>query len=119
MKQYALPVLVPIPAELVPNDDLAATQEALVVLQEFNTALATDDTEALKDCFFAEQAFWKDQLALTWHLRTLISPVKIVSALLETKKQREVTGEFEMEGEAQFAQVGPHLVSCLHLHNSD
>jgi hypothetical protein len=118
MKQHALPVLTPVSAELIPQDDVA-TQQARVALQEFNIAMAANDTEALKDCFFGEQAFWKDQLALTWYLRTLISPAKIVPALLETTKQRDITGEFEMDGEAQFAQVGPHLVNWLHLHNRD
>ena len=108
MKQHALPVVAPVSPELGPNE---ATQQALAVLQRFNIALAADDSDALKECFFADQAFWKDQLALTWHLRTFISPPKITSALLETKKQRKITGIFEIRGEASFAKIGPALVS--------
>jgi hypothetical protein len=118
MKQHALPILAPFPAESISMDD-EATQQALVVSHKFNTALATDDAEALEDCFFTKQAFWKDQLALTWHLRTFISPAKVASALLETKKQRDITGAFEMRGKAQFARVGPNLVSWLYLHIID
>jgi hypothetical protein len=111
MKQHALPVVAPVSAEPFSKDDLEATQQALAGLQKFNIALAADDAEALEESFFLEKAFWKDQLALTWHLRTFISPAKITSALLDTKKQRRLTEKFELRGKAQFAQVGPNLVS--------
>jgi hypothetical protein len=119
MRQHALPVLTPVSAELIPRGDVAATQQALAVLQKINSALAANDAEALENCFYAEQAFWKDQLALTWHLRTFISPTKITSALLEIRKLRNLTGNFEIRDKAHSAQVGPTLVSWLHLHYPD
>jgi hypothetical protein len=119
MRKYALPVVTPVTAEAFSTDAVEATQRALEVLQEFNAALATNDAEALGSCFFAEQALWKDQLALTWHLRTFISPAKITSALLETKEQRSVTEKFEIRGQAQFALVGPTLVSWSCLSSGD
>lgn len=108
MKQHALPVVALVSPELGPNE---ATQQALAILQRFNSALAANDSDALRECFFADQALWKDQLALTWHLRTFISPPGIISALLKTKKQRNITGGFEIKGEASFAKVGSALVS--------
>jgi len=109
MRKHALPIITPVSAEDFSTNYSEATQQALVVLQEFNTALAAEDAQALESCFFAEQAFWKDQLAFTWHLRTFISPAKVISALLATKKLRDITGRFEIQGRAQFAQVGPTL----------
>jgi hypothetical protein len=114
MKNYALPVVAPVSAEFGTKDNFEVTQQALAVLQAFNTAVAIDDAEALESCFLTEQAFWKDQLALTWHLRTFISPSTITSALLETKKQRDITGKFEIWGNASFARVGPSLVSRMY-----
>lgn len=111
MKEHALPVVATVSAEFGTKDNFEVTQQALAVLQEFNAAVATDDAAALKSCFLTEQAFWKDQLALTWHLRTFMSPSRITSALLETKKQRDITGTFEIRGNADFARVGPSLVS--------
>ncbi|CAD0083617.1 unnamed protein product [Aureobasidium vineae] len=114
MKQYALPVLAPRSTNIDFEDGLEVTQHALTVLENFNAALATNNAEALENCFFTEQAFWKDQLALTWHLRTFISPSKITSALLEVQQQRDLTRLFEIRGEADFVQVGPNLsfITC-------
>ncbi|KAI4758567.1 hypothetical protein E4T52_09246 [Aureobasidium sp. EXF-3400] len=109
MKEYALPIVALVSAEFGAKDNLEVTQQALAISQEFNAAVATDDAEALGSCFLTEQAFWKDQLALTWHLRTFISPSRITSAFLETKKQRDIAGTFEIRGEASFARVGPSL----------
>jgi hypothetical protein len=119
MKEYALPVVAPVSAEFGTKDNFEVTQQALAVLQEFNAAVATDDAEALESCFLTDQAFWKDQLALTWHLRTFISPPTITSALLETKKQRDITGSFEIRDEASFARVGPTLVSRMYRDDFD
>ncbi|KAI4853214.1 hypothetical protein E4T44_00986 [Aureobasidium sp. EXF-8845] len=116
MRKYALPVVTPVSAEDDSTNNSKATQQALVVVQKFNEALATDDAEVLESCFFADQAFWKDQLALTWHLRTFISPTEITFALLETKKQRDISRGFEIKGKAQFVQVGPTLVGSDHLY---
>jgi hypothetical protein len=115
MRKHALPTVTPVSTDDFSTDNSKATQQALVVLREFNTALAAVDAEALESCFFAEQAFWKDQLAFTWHLRTFISPAKVTSALLATKKLRDITGKFEIQGKAQFAQVGPTLVGQEYL----
>lgn len=41
------------------------TKQALDTLSIFNAALATDDAEGLAGCFYSDQAYWRDQLALT------------------------------------------------------
>jgi hypothetical protein len=47
-----------------------------VYLDALNVALATNNTKALQECLFAEQAYWKDALALTYHLRTFFLTLK-------------------------------------------
>lgn len=48
-----------------------ATKHAVSILSKFNTSLAANDAAGLASCFFPTQAWWKDRLALTYHLRTL------------------------------------------------
>lgn len=86
-----------------------ATIEARAVLGQLNTALTNGDAEALTICFYTEQAFWKDQLALTYHLRTFSSPGVIAASLLETAKLRDL-GRIEAVGPALFLPVSPVLV---------
>lgn len=83
----------------------------LAVISNLAEAMALEDAEALEHCFFAEQAFWKDQLALTWHLRTSITPKHIARALLETQQERYLATRFELVGDVDLVQIGPMLVS--------
>ncbi|KAK0120504.1 hypothetical protein ONS96_010712 [Cadophora gregata f. sp. sojae] len=85
------------------------TIQALTLLKTFNEALATGDVPMLQNCFFPEQAYWKDQLALTWHLRTFMTPAVISAALLETKTLRGIDGSFELDGQAHFVPATPVL----------
>ncbi|TVY75931.1 putative indole-3-pyruvate monooxygenase [Lachnellula suecica] len=87
----------------------AATKAALAVVNEFNAFLAADDAAGLASCFFADQAWWKDQLALTYHLRTFATPNVIAAALLETKQLRGLSGCIKLEGPAQFLPASPVL----------
>lgn len=84
---------------------------ALAVLNNLNTALAAEDTEKLKMSLFAEQAYWRDQLALTYHLRTFATPSVVAASFLETKKLRGLKGDIKLEGNPQFIPVTPNLVS--------
>ncbi|KAI3055360.1 hypothetical protein CBS147353_11334 [Aspergillus niger] len=112
MKQYPLPTLAPglVDSSSMVGDETAT--QARVVMNRLNTALATDDAETLEGCFYADQAYWKDQLALTWHLRTFSSPSTIAAGLLETAKLRIVSG-IEVDGAAMFVPVTPVLVGSL------
>ncbi|KAJ5371215.1 uncharacterized protein N7496_007307 [Penicillium cataractarum] len=111
MDQNPLPMLTPglVDPAIMAGD--AATKEAQLVLNTVNTALAVDDGESLAGCFFASQAYWKDQLALTYHLRTFESPRIIAASLLETKTLRAVNGEITLDGAAMFLPATPVLVS--------
>ncbi|KAL4895775.1 hypothetical protein BDV59DRAFT_199761 [Aspergillus ambiguus] len=90
------------------------TKQARAVLGRFNTALSHDDAHALESCFVPTQAYWKDQLALTYHLRTFISPRFVAAALLETKTLRGIEGEFAIDGFAYLVPLIPTLqfINC-------
>ncbi|KAG9604984.1 hypothetical protein KCU77_g884, partial [Aureobasidium melanogenum] len=81
----------------------------MAVISNLADAMALGDADAVESCFFAEQAFWKDQLAFTWHLRTFITPKHITRALLETQQLRYLTTQFELVGDADLVQIGPTL----------
>ncbi|KAG8158326.1 hypothetical protein KVR01_012087 [Diaporthe batatas] len=89
------------------TDEEAAVQ-ARDVLQTMNKALAAGDVKALAECFFPGQAYWKDQLSLTWHLRTLTGPETIAAGLIETSRLRALAGEIEFT-KAQFTPAAPTL----------
>ena len=74
LENYPLPVVAPGTVDPAALTGDILTKHALDVLATFNSALAANDSEALQNCFFAGQAYWKDALALTWHLRTFTSP---------------------------------------------
>jgi hypothetical protein len=74
--------------------------------------LKENDTQALQDCFFADQAYWKDALALTYHLRTFYTPPVIAANLLETSKMRGLSMTWNVES-AIFVAATPVLVGLL------
>ncbi|KAL3433677.1 hypothetical protein BDV09DRAFT_186420 [Aspergillus tetrazonus] len=84
MDQHPLPVLTPSPIDPGSIDGEKATSYARGVLDRLNAPLAANDAEALESCFYADQAYWKDQLALTWLLRTFRCPGTIAASFLET-----------------------------------
>lgn len=98
-----------------------ATIKANAILDRFNAALANRDAESLANCFYASQAYWKDILALTCHLRTFSGPGVIAAALLQTNKSRQIENGVAIDGAAMFLPATPVLVSkkstrivCLH-----
>lgn len=111
MIQHPLPLLAPgiiDPASMVGDEP---TKQAQAVLDKLNTALARNDPEALEDCFWKDRAYWKDQLALTYHLRTFKTPDIISASLLETNKLRAIKGDITIDGGAMFIPATPVLVS--------
>ncbi|RSL62706.1 hypothetical protein CEP53_004686 [Fusarium sp. AF-6] len=108
MNQQPAPVLDQETVALVSLPDESATEQALTVLTAFKAALAVEDSNTLQSLFFAEQAYWKDILALTYHLRTFFTPEVIVANFLQTKKLRGVTTEWKLEG-ATFIPATPAL----------
>ncbi|KAH8203863.1 hypothetical protein TruAng_001927 [Truncatella angustata] len=85
------------------------TNQAKAVLIAFNTALAKESPRQLADCFYHDQSYWRDQLALTWHLRTFETASTIAASFLETKRLRGVTDGLALEGEALLIPVTPVL----------
>jgi hypothetical protein len=111
MARHPLPV---VPHEGVPEEATTGngpTNQALAVLRTLSAALASDDANALENCFLPDQAYWKDALALTWHLRTFTSPGVIAASLLQTKRLRGLGGEIKLDGDVQFIPATPVLVS--------
>ncbi|KOC15292.1 putative monooxygenase [Aspergillus flavus AF70] len=109
MGQRPLPT---IPAGTIDPASMAGDEpvkQARAVLDRLSAALAVDDAIALESCFFASQAYWKDQLALTYHLRTFSGPSVIAAGLLETKNLREIAGGVAVDGGAVFLPATPTL----------
>src|SRR5215475_6158486 len=65
---------------------LAGTQSATTIaeywLSQFETALAVSDDVLLKTLFHAD-SYWRDLLALTWHIRTVNGLEAILRELKE------------------------------------
>ncbi|RTE77631.1 hypothetical protein BHE90_007863 [Fusarium euwallaceae] len=108
MDRQPVPVLDQETVALVSLPDESATEQAFAVLNAFKAAVAAEDANTLQSLFFAEQAYWKDILALTCHLRTFFTPEVIVANFLYTKKLRGVTTEWKLEG-ATFIPATPAL----------
>lgn len=110
MAQRPLPVISPGVVDLAFMTTEESTKQALVVLKKFNAALVADNVKELEDCFFPSQAYWKDVLALTYHMRTFTTAEAIASAFLHTKISRGIDGEIKLE-EAQFIPATSTIVS--------
>ncbi|KAL1629247.1 hypothetical protein SLS56_005470 [Neofusicoccum ribis] len=108
MDQQPVPVVAPGTVDAASMAGEEPTKQAQAVLDAFNAALAADDAEALESCFFASQAYWKDALALTYHLRTFKDPGVIAASFLETKKLRGITDGIKLEA-ARFIPATPVL----------
>lgn len=96
------------PAGMTGDVPLTQTQEVLDVL---NAALASNDAEKVAGCFFPEQAFWRDIVALTSHLRTFIQPGVVAAALLQLKGLRGIEGGIKISGDPHFVVMSPVMVS--------
>ncbi|KAI1774513.1 hypothetical protein F4818DRAFT_418120 [Hypoxylon cercidicola] len=86
------------------------TTQAKAVVYAFNKALLSNDVEKLASCFYTEQAFWRDIVALTSHLRTFSMSNTIAAALLHTKDLRGVSGNVNLVGKAHFAVISPVMM---------
>ncbi|KAF4955915.1 hypothetical protein FSARC_11730 [Fusarium sarcochroum] len=84
------------------------SEQASIVVSSFNAALSTNNAAALQACFFTEQAYWKDALAFTSHLRTFFTPSTIATNLFATNEARGFTQEWRLEG-AIFIPATPVL----------
>ncbi|KAL4964487.1 monooxygenase [Aspergillus stella-maris] len=115
-KMMAAQPLPSLPPRLIDPSSMAgnaSTIQARAVLDELNNALDRRDVNALESCFYAPQAYWKDELALTWHLRTLRDPGTIAAGLLETLRLRGIDSSTNsgigIDGAAAFVPATPVL----------
>ncbi|KAE8371863.1 hypothetical protein BDV26DRAFT_275270 [Aspergillus bertholletiae] len=109
MAQQPLPTIPPgaiNPASMAGDEP---AKQARTILDRLGTALADDDAIALESCFFASQAYWKDQLAFTYHLRTFSGSQAIVASLLETNRLRQIVSDIRIDGGAIFLPATPTL----------
>ncbi|KAI0135358.1 hypothetical protein F4814DRAFT_400697 [Daldinia grandis] len=95
------------PAEM--TEDTSNT-EAKAVVNAFNEALLSNDAEKLASCFYTDQAYWRDIVALTSHLRSFSTPSVVAKALLHTKDLRGIAGNVELTGDAHFAAISPVMM---------
>jgi hypothetical protein len=111
--EHPIPVLSPDTVSLISFGKHGELEQVSVVVDAFNEAVARNDIEALQTCFFTKQAYWKDSLALTYHLRTFRKPEVIAKNLIKTKEARRCEGAWKLEG-AVFVPATPVLVSAIH-----
>ncbi|RKL37179.1 hypothetical protein BFJ72_g7835 [Fusarium proliferatum] len=104
-----IPVLSPKIVEKISFEDVDPSDQATVVVKAFHDALRENDIQALQDCFFADQAYWKDALAFTYHLRTFYTPSVIVANLVETNEMRGPSMRWNMES-AVFVAATPQFI---------
>lgn len=112
MAKHPLPSIAPVIADLNVMTTEETTRQAEAVLDSLNSALQAESSSEVKGCFFSEQAYWKDCLAFTYHLRTFIGRDVAVASLRETAKLRGLPDGFKLE-KARFMPVTPTLVSNL------
>ncbi|KAF7538492.1 hypothetical protein G7054_g2884 [Neopestalotiopsis clavispora] len=111
MADRPLPIIAGEALEMIKPE---ATAQAQQVLGELNSALSSGDVDKLASCFFESQCYWRDQLALTWHLRTFESPRNCATNLLETVALRDAAAGFAISGSPQFIPAAPTLqfINC-------
>ncbi|PCD35992.1 hypothetical protein AU210_008547 [Fusarium oxysporum f. sp. radicis-cucumerinum] len=103
-----IPVLPLKIVEKISFKDVDPSGQATDVVKTFHDALRESDIQALQDCLFADQAYWKDALAFTYHFRTFYTPSVISANLLETNKARGPSMRWNMES-AVFVAATPVL----------
>ncbi|KAK3365607.1 putative monooxygenase [Lasiosphaeria ovina] len=114
MAQQPLPVVAAGTVDPASMAGDAPSRRAAAVLSAFNAAVAAGDAAALASCLLAEQAHWRDQLALTYHLRSFTTPAVIAASLLETEALRGVPEGFKLQADARYIPVSETLqfMSC-------
>ncbi|KAI5917447.1 hypothetical protein F4810DRAFT_704905 [Camillea tinctor] len=71
------------------TDDQAATI-CFQVLRDLDAALASGSESDLEDCFYEQQAYWTDLLALTWNLRSIRGHEIVAHALRQMSQLRQI-----------------------------
>lgn len=103
----------PLPKTPTLSKDFEKTQPpgADELIQAFSDAFAARDFEALRECFLEEQTNWRDQFALTCHIRTFRTRKAVAANLLATQKLRGISGGFGVGAHQHPVFIHQNLVS--------
>lgn len=112
-EKQPLPIIAPGTVDSASMVGDEATEKALAVVDALNAALVAEDAKSLESLFFPGVVYWKDTLALTYHLRTFSGAAVVAASILETRKLRGIERGIQLEGPAQFVPASPVLVSHL------
>lgn len=90
------------------DDPTALVRQTLASL---STGLVAGDADAVQSLFHGTQAYWRDIVALTWHLRTLRDRARIAPALVQLAQARGLAdGAFAVTpGSVNDVTVSPAL----------
>ncbi|KAK3939378.1 hypothetical protein QBC46DRAFT_459705 [Diplogelasinospora grovesii] len=98
------------------DDDKQRVQQIAgdFIQQQLNAALRDGSSDKLKGCFLAgneSPAYWRDQLALTYHWRTFTGQAAIAAAFMGLEKLRGIVGGGVqmVEGSANYVVAAPTL----------
>lgn len=86
-----------LPVGVPPSTDTDASIIIGNALASLAEALDSNDVLKTKSCFLTSQAYWRDLLAFTWHIRTFSDDKTIAPAILELKTARGVPGGFVLD----------------------
>lgn len=77
------------PGSIAPGD-FSPENAATVIIDKFNKALAAKDYSSVSS-LFTDQSYWRDHLCLTWDLRTLHGPDKVLDIIQNECRLTEVS----------------------------
>jgi hypothetical protein len=84
-----------LPGNLPGSSDIDGAALVNKALQALTDTLETGDVQQLKNVFLSSQAYWRDLLSFTFHLRTLNDGPVIAAALKNLAKERGLVGGFK------------------------
>lgn len=103
----------PLPSVSLPEGTPTPDPTAICteVLSSLCDALSAEDVNKVKECFYDEQSYWRDQLALTFHYRTFKDRDVIAKTLVERTSGNKIDNLMVLPGTARLTPAGPTLVS--------
>lgn len=89
-----------LPINLASAAELDAPALVNQALTSLTGALRANDAAQLQSSFLGSQAYWRDLLAFTWHIRTFNDGPLIAPSLLTLARQRGWDGRLEVDPES-------------------
>lgn len=105
----------PLPAVSLPVDQPNPESMSICteVLESLFKGLSAGDAAAVKESFYPDQSYWRDQLALTYHFRTFTDRDVITQALVDRTSTNKLDKLTVLPGTARLTPAGPTLVSIF------